>query len=475
MGLAGGNDLVLTGTTREAPGRLFVSSLTGAGLQGTNITLLRQPVDAYTAATGAKHYWPYDGQTPFGHKRSADGSGTAAGSSSQRLSTGAVVAISICAACAGLLLLGLAAWCCCGRRRPLPPPPVDAKKDVSYQNGHTPPLDVDSVHCRDQNGSQQRAMILANSHSDDSVSGRGDVEHGQGVANGGAAAAKSAGTSSSGSSAGAPAKRSSNGSLGSTAAKISSGAKRVCAAIANRSQQAHEARLRKAMLGLQSQRRASETNGGSVALSERSSMGSSSQQRTPTMWREEDGVQLLGLLGRGAFAVVYKGVWRGRMVAVKVLHLTSTDAAQQLVASCGLSRGTDTSHGSRLRQMAVTEVAMGAALKHPNIVQVYTYSLTPVGTAASAGGSQSGHLSSPGTGSRASEAGGHSALSSGGRPSSGRLGAPDLGWELRLVMEYCNQVRGRRHSGPTQPNHPQLHLPQHHPLINTGTSPMPSA
>lgn len=63
-----------------------------------------------------------------------------------------------------------------------------------------------------------------------------------------------------------------------------------------------------------------------------------------------DGVEVGPLLGKGSFGSVYKGRWRGTLVAIKVLE-------------AGLSEAGD--DGSR-------ESLLSASIAHPNVVQSHT-------------------------------------------------------------------------------------------------------
>lgn len=67
-------------------------------------------------------------------------------------------------------------------------------------------------------------------------------------------------------------------------------------------------------------------------------------------------LQLLQLVGQGTYGKVYKGLWKGTLVAVKVLLLPSGLSGLQ-----------------RREQMAVMEAAISSSLRHPNIVQTFTY------------------------------------------------------------------------------------------------------
>ncbi|PNH00340.1 hypothetical protein TSOC_013841 [Tetrabaena socialis] len=67
-------------------------------------------------------------------------------------------------------------------------------------------------------------------------------------------------------------------------------------------------------------------------------------------------VQVLELIGQGSYARVYRGLWQGRVVALKVMMLPS-----------GLRQ-----------QQAQMEAAVSASMNHPSIVQTYSYSFRMV-------------------------------------------------------------------------------------------------
>ncbi|GAX74261.1 hypothetical protein CEUSTIGMA_g1710.t1 [Chlamydomonas eustigma] len=74
-------------------------------------------------------------------------------------------------------------------------------------------------------------------------------------------------------------------------------------------------------------------------------------------------IQLLELLGQGTFGKVFQGIWRGTIVAVKSMVMSSQ------------------MNGAEKRErMAIMEAAISSSLSHPNIVQTYTYSLRPINT-----------------------------------------------------------------------------------------------
>ena len=81
----------------------------------------------------------------------------------------------------------------------------------------------------------------------------------------------------------------------------------------------------------------------------------SSEQQYET----EEKLEILELIGTGSFGNVFKGVWNGSLVAVKVM-LLSPDGQE------------------RQERMALMEAAISSSLHHENIVQTYTYNLKTV-------------------------------------------------------------------------------------------------
>ncbi|KXZ53722.1 hypothetical protein GPECTOR_6g639 [Gonium pectorale] len=67
-------------------------------------------------------------------------------------------------------------------------------------------------------------------------------------------------------------------------------------------------------------------------------------------------VRVLGQIGRGAFGRVYRGVWQGSVVALKVLVLPASTSADE-----------------RRQHMAVMEAAVSSVARHPCVVQTYCY------------------------------------------------------------------------------------------------------
>jgi hypothetical protein len=71
-------------------------------------------------------------------------------------------------------------------------------------------------------------------------------------------------------------------------------------------------------------------------------------------------LQILGLIGRGSFASVFRAIWRGRCVALKVVQLPASAAGD----------GDDDLSALQRERMAVMEAVISATMSHPNVVQV---------------------------------------------------------------------------------------------------------
>ena len=75
--------------------------------------------------------------------------------------------------------------------------------------------------------------------------------------------------------------------------------------------------------------------------------------------QSDDSLQLMGLLGEGAYGKVYRGIWKGEPVAVKTVVLPNNISGLE-----------------KRERMAIMEAAISTALAHPNIVQVGSSSVT---------------------------------------------------------------------------------------------------
>ncbi|EFJ48835.1 hypothetical protein VOLCADRAFT_90500 [Volvox carteri f. nagariensis] len=154
--------------------------------------------------------------------------------------------------------------------------------------------------------------------------------------------------------------------------------------------------------------------------------------------RQAVSVQVLGLIGHGSFARVYKGIWQGHVVALKVL----------ILPAC-LTRD------ERLQHIAVMEAAVSSALSHPNLVQTYSYSFRAImdstlGTSSSATSANDQQNASTGGGGAAGNGNGNDGGGGGKRSvtvstvpttTRSRRTAEECeahGYELQLVLEYCD-------------------------------------
>ncbi|GFH11996.1 protein kinase domain-containing protein, partial [Haematococcus lacustris] len=111
-----------------------------------------------------------------------------------------------------------------------------------------------------------------------------------------------------------------------------------------------------------------------------------------------------GVLGAGAHAVVYKGEWRGRPVAVKCLLFQE--------------------HRVHTKRQALQEAAINTRLAHPNIVNTYTFELRAIGANAE------GLPSSTGKTAQAHQKDGHMSIAE------DQAVAGD--WKMYIVQEYCD-------------------------------------
>lgn len=175
---------------------------------------------------------------------------------------------------------------------------------------------------------------------------------------------------------------------------------------------------------------------------------------------------------QGSFGSVYLAVWRGITVAVKMMHLPSSfldkqDARQdfgdcselpQQNAVAGSSgrrapggeqeqQGDSSTGAGCLQHFAILEAVLSSILSHPNIVQVYTYMLTPlfdettIGSINSSSASNDGNRHGPERHTIVCEQGSTAAdVATAARAAAG--GAAVAGWSLKLVMEYCSEVSG---------------------------------
>ncbi|PNH11049.1 putative serine/threonine-protein kinase, partial [Tetrabaena socialis] len=127
-------------------------------------------------------------------------------------------------------------------------------------------------------------------------------------------------------------------------------------------------------------------------------------------------VQVLEPIGAGSFARVYRGLWQGRVVALKVMVLPS---------------------GIR-QQQAQMEAAVSASMNHPSIVQTYSYSFRMVLDSTSSWSRQRSRLGSATDALPPPAAPATVAISSVGSSSATPGGDQPHGYELQLVLEYCD-------------------------------------
>ncbi|PNH11071.1 Mitogen-activated protein kinase kinase kinase MLK4 [Tetrabaena socialis] len=135
-------------------------------------------------------------------------------------------------------------------------------------------------------------------------------------------------------------------------------------------------------------------------------------------------VQVLEPIGQGSYARVYRGLWQGRVVALKVMMLPS-----------GLRQ-----------QQAQMEAAVSASMNHPSIVQTYSYSFRMVLDSAFSWNRRQGNVPSANSPTTAMLEkglnGGAGAAAINGPPSdmdlSPRTQDQPHGYELQLVLEYCD-------------------------------------
>lgn len=87
---------------------------------------------------------------------------------------------------------------------------------------------------------------------------------------------------------------------------------------------------------------------------------------------QEHGLQLHGMIGTGSFGSVYLGSWRGKRVAVKVMHLQNN----ALMSGDGPPAGANTPQQEQLErqkhqnsppQMAIMEAVVSSTMSHPNV------------------------------------------------------------------------------------------------------------
>lgn len=150
-------------------------------------------------------------------------------------------------------------------------------------------------------------------------------------------------------------------------------------------------------------------------------------------------LQLLELLGQGSFGCVYLATWRGKRVAVKIMQLPANAllgpvndkqrASEQQQEKGSQQDAVQERQRQRLARqkqqnspphMAIMEAVLSSTMSHPNVVQVYTYVLNPLTTSSVPLEGKDGSMAASSTGVK---------------------GADNIaGWELKIIMEFCNEV-----------------------------------
>lgn len=159
--------------------------------------------------------------------------------------------------------------------------------------------------------------------------------------------------------------------------------------------------------------------------------GSGGRQPAPPPVQPPLSLQLQGLIGQGSFGCVYLGLWHGKRVAVKVMQLPANalmdvqDQEQDAQLSSAEERRRRCAKALQQNSpphMAIMETVVSSTMSHPNVVTVYTYKLNPLTVdEAAAAGSE---------GDAAQQQQQHDAA--------GGMHGSVSGWELKLVMEYCD-------------------------------------
>jgi len=131
------------------------------------------------------------------------------------------------------------------------------------------------------------------------------------------------------------------------------------------------------------------------------------------------------------------------LLGVPQLRLASPEAvAAAAAAAAAGKRGCAREPGQCCQQMAIMEAVVSSTMCHPNVVQVFTYMLDALAVApassAGASGSREGSGGQQEYGTNMGIQLQGTTLSSDGEPGASTV-PPVAGWELKLVMEYCDQ------------------------------------
>jgi len=132
-----------------------------------------------------------------------------------------------------------------------------------------------------------------------------------------------------------------------------------------------------------------------------------------------DQIQCMELLGEGTYGKVWKGLWKGSVVAVKTMLLPA-----------------NMSGAEKREKMAVMEAAISSALSHPNILQTFTYDIRAVHD------TQQPAAPPPAEGGGAGSGGSAGGLAAGGGGTAAApISSPSMlqPYEVRLVLEYCDR------------------------------------
>ncbi|GLI70421.1 hypothetical protein VaNZ11_015187, partial [Volvox africanus] len=76
-------------------------------------------------------------------------------------------------------------------------------------------------------------------------------------------------------------------------------------------------------------------------------------------------LHLEAMIAHGTFGAVYRGVWRGLPVAVKIMVVANEPDSS-------------ITEGRQARQRAVLEAAISLSMAHPNVVVTYSYDVKPL-------------------------------------------------------------------------------------------------